>query len=386
MPTQPEHTLDAAALLALLPTRPRILALGEPVHGEETLLELRNDVFRQLVEDHGYRTIALESDCLRALLVDDHITTGTGTLDDVMTHGFSHDHGTSPANRALVRWMRAHNETRPATDHVHFAGLDAPWEITHAESPRAPLTALHTHLAGLTDLPCTAETLDDLLGPDDEWTDPAAMTDPTRSKGRSPEARHLRLLTDDLTTLLAQHPHSARPHLHARTATALLRYHHWMADPTPARMTRLCALRDATMADNLHTLATQAPVLVHAHNSHLQRDKSTMRMWQGPVEWWSAGALTTTSYAFIATAIGTLPHRGITTPPPDTLEGTLYTTPHPHHFLTPAHLPTTLTPRTSPWFGYAPLAPSHLPGIDALLYVKDVHQKQHPTPLGHNLT
>ncbi len=137
---------EARAILDLLPTRPRLLALGEPTHGENTLLDLRNDVFRQLAEQEGYRTIAIESDCLKALLADDYITTGTGTLDDVMTHGFSHDWGTHRANRDLVRWMRAHNEPRPAAEHVHFAGFDGPFEITHAESPREALTALHTHL------------------------------------------------------------------------------------------------------------------------------------------------------------------------------------------------------------------------------------------------
>lgn len=64
--------------MELLPTRPRVLALGEPTHGEDTLLDLRNRLFRQLVEEQGYRTIALESDCLRALTVDAYVTSGEG--------------------------------------------------------------------------------------------------------------------------------------------------------------------------------------------------------------------------------------------------------------------------------------------------------------------
>ena len=38
------HAFEAAAVMSLLPARPRILALGEPTHGEDALLELRNDV------------------------------------------------------------------------------------------------------------------------------------------------------------------------------------------------------------------------------------------------------------------------------------------------------------------------------------------------------
>src|SRR3712207_491635 len=105
--THTAHAVDAAAVMRLLPARPRLLALGEPTHGEDVLLHVRNELFRQLVEQEGYRTIAIESDCLMGLVVDDYVTSGTGTLDEVMERGFSHGFGESAANRELVRWMRA---------------------------------------------------------------------------------------------------------------------------------------------------------------------------------------------------------------------------------------------------------------------------------------
>ncbi|MFI2412567.1 erythromycin esterase family protein [Streptomyces sp. NPDC018947] len=388
--------VDASAVLGLLPARPRLLALGEPAHTEDTLLEVRNDLFLQLAEE-GYRTIAVESDCLRGLLVDDYVTSGTGTLDEVVENGFSHGWGACAGNRELVRRMRAHNETRPASEHVRFAGFDGPLEITGAESPRRALTALHDHLAARVDpalLPCTAETLDHLLGADERWTDPAAMTDPARSVGRSAEAARLRLLADDLVALLdTQTPHLLtaasrdeweRARLYGRTATGLLRYHHWTADTSPARMTRLVAARDRMMAHNLLALAERGPVFVHAHNSHLQRAKSTMRMWEGPVEWWSAGALVGArlgrEYAFVATALGTLGHRGVDTPAPDTVEGLLYALPEDRRLVDPARLAAALgdrrpVPRESPWFGYAPLDPGQLAGLDGLVFVKDAGRR-----------
>src|SRR4051812_17998110 len=97
------HAVEAAAVMRLLPARPRLLALGEPTHGEETLLDLRNELFRQLVEEEGYRTIAIESDCMRGLVVDDYVTSGTGSLDEVMKQGISHGWGAFAANRELVR-------------------------------------------------------------------------------------------------------------------------------------------------------------------------------------------------------------------------------------------------------------------------------------------
>lgn len=132
------HPVEATAVMELLPARPRLLALGEPTHGEDALLDLRNELFRQLVEQQGYRTIAIESDCMRGLVVDDYVTGGTGTLDEVMEHGFSHGWGASAANRELVRWMRAHNDGRPAPGRLRFAGFDGPLEITGAASPGRP--------------------------------------------------------------------------------------------------------------------------------------------------------------------------------------------------------------------------------------------------------
>ncbi|MEV8124701.1 erythromycin esterase family protein [Streptomyces sp. NPDC085944] len=388
------HPLDAAALMRLLPSSPRLLALGEPTHGEDTLLDVRNDLFRQLVEQHGYRTITIESDCLRGLAVDDYVTRGTGTLDEVMAHGFSHGFGASAPNRELVRWMRAYNEDRPADEWLHFAGFDGPLEITGAASPRQALTALHGYLAAAVDpglLPCTAQTLDRLLGADDRWTEPEAMTDPARSVGRSAGAGELRTLAADLVSLLdEQTPHLLasgsrdaweRARLHGRTATGLLTYHYWMADASPGRMTRLLGVRDRMMADNLLALADRGPTLVHAHNAHLQRAKSSMRMWQGPVEWWSAGALVGArlggEYAFVATALGTIRHQGVDSSPPGTVEGLLCAVEQDPCLIDARGLTDALgdprpAPRVSPWFGYAPLDPAHLDSVDGVVFVKDM--------------
>ncbi|MEH1058530.1 erythromycin esterase family protein [Micromonospora sp. CPCC 206171] len=390
------HAVEAATVMRLLPTRPRLLALGEPTHGEDVLLEVRNEIFRQLVEQEGYRTIAIESDSVMGLVVDDYLTAGTGILNEVMERGFSHGWGAFGGNRELVRWMRAYNDGRPASEQLRFAGFDGPLEITGAASPRQALTALHAYLAAWVDadlLPCTAETLDRLLGADDRWTNPAAMMDPSQSVGRTPDADQLRLLADDLVALLdAQTPHliaaSAREdwhraRLYGRTATGLLRYHFWMADTSPSRLARLLGVRDSMMAANLLALAERGPALVNAHNGHLQRNKSTMRMAGLRLEWWSAGAIVSAhlgeGYAFLATALGTIRHQGVDAPPPDTVEGLLYALPEERHIVDVRRLASALgnvTPaaRVSPWFGYSPLDPAHLASTDGIVFVKDARR------------
>lgn len=391
--TDSAHAFASASVLGLLANRPRVLALGEPAHGEDTLRRVRNELFQQLVEQEGYRTIAIESDCLMGLVVDEYVTSGAGTLDEVMERGFSHGFGDSSANRDLVRWMRSHNENRPASEQVRFAGFDGPLEITGPAGPRQSLSAVHDYLAAHVDadlIPCTAQRLDDLLGADQLWTRPDAMTDPSRSVGRSAEAAQLRLIADDLAALLEEQTPLLlaatsredldRARLYGRTAVDLLRYHHWLADTSPGRMNRLLSVRDRMMAENLLALAERGPVLAHAHNAHFQREKSSMRMWQGTVEWWSAGALVSTrldgEYAFVATALGTIRHRGVDAPPPNSLEGLLYALPEGRCVVDARRLATALgdtrpEPRVSPWFGYAPFDPARLDDSDGIVFVKD---------------
>jgi erythromycin esterase-like protein len=375
---RPLDGAGVSAFLRSLPARPLLLGLGEARHFVEELGELRNEVFRHLVEHEGYRAFAIESDCLKGLVVDGYIMTGAGTLDDVMERGFSHGFGASPANRELVRWMRAYNEEHD--EKLRFFGFDGPLEYW-AASPRQALTALYDLLDGpLPRTVVTRETLDALLGPDDRWSNEAAAMDPAQSIGRSADAQRLRLVADDLVALLdTQAPQlsagdRARAALYARTATGLLRYHYWMADASPARWTRLSALRDALMAANLRAVAEHGPALVFASNLHLQRNKSFMPFGDQQLEWWSAGAITATHlgdrYAFLASALGTA---GDDTPPPDTIEGILSTLPWNHCLVDARRLARAVTEptrRVSHDFAYFPLDPAHLDMIDGVVFLK----------------
>ncbi|MFG1682348.1 erythromycin esterase family protein [Nonomuraea sp. NPDC049269] len=366
-----------SAFLRSLPAKPLLLGLGEARHFVGELGELRNELFRHLVEHEGYRSFAIESDCLMGLLVDDYIATGTGTLDDIMERGFSHNFGTSPANRELVRWMREYNKEH--NEKLRFFGFDGPLEYW-AASPRQALTALYALLDG--PLPCTMETLDTLLGPDERWSNEATAMDPSVSIGQSAEAQRLRVIADDLVALLdTQAPRLSaedreRAQLYGRTAVGLLRYHHWMADASPERWARLSALRDAMMAANLRAVAERGPALVFASNLHLQRNKSLMSFGDQTLEWWSAGAIAGThlgdQYAFLASALGTA---GDNTPPPDTIEGILSTLPWDHSLVDARRLAKAITkpaPRISHDFAYFPLDPAQLDLIDGVVFLKQV--------------
>lgn len=305
-----------ASFLDTLPVTPRLLALGEPNHGDDAFPAQRNRLFRALVEVHGFRSIALESDILAGQRVNAYVTGSADDLDEVLRAGFSHDFGRHPANRELVAWLRDLNAGRAPADQVRFYGFDPPMENLWAASPRASLLALHAFLAQhLGRVPTDAATIERLCGEDARWTDPAAGLDAAQSIGNSGEARELRLLADDLVHLLAtempglvEQPGFWDAQLAARTAAGLLRYHAVMADPAPDRVARMLAARDLMMAGHLCAIAgreqSRGPTLVFAHNLHLQRGPSAMQMGPMHLEWWGAGAHVSRRlgerYAFIA--------------------------------------------------------------------------------------
>jgi hypothetical protein len=163
--------------------------------------------------------------------------------------------------------------------------------------------------------------------------------------GSSAAVRELRLVADDLlTVLMSESPalvaatsHDAwwRASLSGRAAAGLLRYHAGLADTSPGRVSRLLAVREAMMVDNLLAIvddqARRGPTFVFAHNGHLRKGQTVWRLADQTLRWWSAGAIVGThlgdGYACIASALGAAPHQGIDAPPADTREGLLSTLP-----------------------------------------------------------
>ncbi|WP_020663019.1 erythromycin esterase family protein [Amycolatopsis benzoatilytica] len=343
---------------------PDLLGLGEPTHWAEAFPLFRNKVFRHLVQRHGYRSIALEIDCLAARRVDRYVTTGEGDLDQVMATGFSHGFGAFPANRALVEWLREYNTGR--ADQVRFHGFDGPLEMASAPSPRGVLTELHNFLsAHLDDVPSDVATIERLAGEDRRWEDEAVMWGRAKSIGDSPDARELRLIADDLSGSLDR----ARPGLPdggdllARTAVGLCRYHALMADPAPDRMSRLGAQRDAMMAGNLLALPR---TFVSAHNQHLQRAAAALM----GARWWNAGTQVAARigerYVFIATDFGS--SDALPAPEPGTLQAYLAAHLPDREVVETAGIDTGLPPRAGDGRGYVPF--DAVAGADGIAFLR----------------
>ncbi|OOC01827.1 erythromycin esterase family protein [Amycolatopsis azurea] len=358
-----------------------LLGLGEPTHATPVFAEVRNALFAQLV-DRGFRSIALETDRVAALVANDYVQDGTGTLDLAMSEGFTHVFGTVEANRRLIAWMREYNDGRTPAERLSFHGFDTQTENTSAPSPRRYLEYARDFLGLDVDIAGPA-------GDDERWSRTEAVMDAASSVGATADAYRLRAIAADLlATLRSRKPEPttdawSRAELHLMAGIDLLRYHRQCAEPLEPseRYMPLVATRDAIMARNLLEIRAaesgRGRTLVFAHNLHLRRQSSTMRMAGTDVTWFPAGALVAPllgdRYTFVATSLGSCEPIALHEPEAETYEGFLQ-----KHVTTPwALLPASDVPpasvRTDPVQrqGYFPLDQEILADADALLHVRD---------------
>lgn len=335
-------------LIATLGNSVQLLGLGEPLHGGEDFLLLRNRLFQRLVHQHGYTAIAVESSFPRAHSVNQYIAgRGPSSYEDIQDAGFSHNFGRLAATRELIEWMRTYNLDSKNRARLHFYGFDSPTEMTATDSPRQ---LLHFALAYLASIDTAAaqplrRRIDPLLGDDSAWENPEANFNPAKSIGLSPAAAALRTETEDLIThLQIRRPeliaHSDEPRFsealrYAEHARQMLTYHAGVATPSTDRIARLLGLRDAMMADNLDYIISRergratdgARVLAFAHNSHLKTGQAQWQLGPDLLTWWPAGAQLTATlgprYAVIGAALGSSEANGIAQPEPGTLEALL---------------------------------------------------------------
>jgi erythromycin esterase-like protein len=376
-----------AARIGGLPRRPRLVGLGEPMHGEQEFPRLRNALFAALAEQAGFTTIALEVSAWHARMVDDYVRGADADEDVVMAEGFTHEFGAFAGNRELVRWMREQNRHRPADAQLRFAGFDAPVEMQAAPSPRPMLQLLNDFLAPRVDVAPWA-TVDELLGSEEPWVEPAAAMEPARSIGSEQRVRDLRAITDDLRRTLAGAAPGLRRDaipeeladawLAGRTAAGLLAYHAAMARDTEHRWQGLAALRDTLMAENLRDLAGRGSTLVFAQNEHLRTGPTRIAFGPVTLGWLPAGAHLAdrfgAGYHVIGCAFGEAAE--VPAPPADTVEGALYRgLPPGNHLLSAPDLQALrrrCATRVSPTYRYLPIDDSFLAEVDELLFLRTI--------------
>jgi len=122
--------------------------------------------------------------------------------------GFSHGFGRLDANRELVEWMRALNANPTHCVKLQFYGFDSPTEMAGSDSPRQDLHFVLDYLASIDSASAQGrrQRIEEYLGQDADWENPAAMMDPAKSVGCSPAATAQRIEAEELILQLRLRP------------------------------------------------------------------------------------------------------------------------------------------------------------------------------------
>ena len=102
----------------------KIVGLGEATHGTKEFFEMKHRIFKYLVEHHGCKAFAFESDYSECIYIDRYITGGEGDLDDLMNNTMIFWTWCTAEVRALLQWMREYNEGKEKKDMIRYFGVD----------------------------------------------------------------------------------------------------------------------------------------------------------------------------------------------------------------------------------------------------------------------
>jgi erythromycin esterase len=102
----------------------KIVALGEPAHGAQEPLALRNRIFRHLVEHHGFTAIAVETAFAESRRIHEFVRGGEGDAASIVRRHMSYGFGRFAENVALVQWLHDFNRQNPDRRKVNFYGID----------------------------------------------------------------------------------------------------------------------------------------------------------------------------------------------------------------------------------------------------------------------
>ncbi|MDK1473096.1 erythromycin esterase family protein [Streptomyces sp. 549] len=244
----------------------RIVGLGEATHGSREFFQLKHRIFEFLVVEAGFTTLALEASESAARAVDGYVQGGGGDPGELMGRlGFWTWH--TEEMRALVTWMRAHNQRAAPGRRVRFVGIDP-------QRSRASVAYVTDFLHQVA--PAEAVAAQSALAPLDTAR-PGSRPDPQQGLRASAE-RLLDLLTDRRAEFTAQvgaeATEAAISHTHVLVRSADL--------VTLSFDTRLFTARDRYMAEAVSAVVDgtgpagpngsgEEKVVVWAHNGHVSR-------------------------------------------------------------------------------------------------------------------
>jgi len=247
---------------------PHVVGLGEVTHGTRECFLLKSNLVRELVEHHGFRTLAMEANVAETRALDAFVRRGVGDPATAL-RGLHKWMWQVESVRDLLGWLRSFNRTRPADDQVRVRGLDLSHPAAAAAPLRSYLETVDPDYAEQSDALARLDTLAGETVPDDAGTREYLLGRVERAVTTVAErlddeqARYVAATGDRWETAR----HLCRV---VRQTCDWHRVRHEQPGPHAAGMQQ----RDRAMAENAAWCARQDPgtgVAVWAHNVHVER-------------------------------------------------------------------------------------------------------------------
>lgn len=106
-----------------IPNDAVIIGIGEATHGNKEFVQIRQAVLEKLVQNYGYKVVALEGDFGGCQVVNEYILNGNGTAEDAVNQiGFAIYKTQEMVD--LVEWIYNYNMSVPENEKIHFYGFD----------------------------------------------------------------------------------------------------------------------------------------------------------------------------------------------------------------------------------------------------------------------
>ena len=243
-PVNPSGT-GVADLAFLTPlAQARLIGVGEGSHGTHEHFVLKARIFKALVQEHGFTTLAFEANPARAQAVQAYISGESADLTAAV-NGLGFSVWRTAEIRDLLVWMRGYNAARGSKPALNFVAVDM-------QDPGGSAALLGTLVPGLAAAAAPFAKLE-------PYQIDELVKDPAQQKAFTEQAA---TLLQQANALNANTPHRAQAQALARTVQQAV-----LAATGQGT-------RDDFMAENLLAVLKADPqgkVILWAHNSHVSK-------------------------------------------------------------------------------------------------------------------
>jgi erythromycin esterase len=263
----------------------RVVALGEPLHGFQGPLAVRNQVVQYLVKELGFTAVALETGLSPSKRLHDYVSGRAEESDTSLAGAFSYGFGNFEENLELLRWLRSFNAMQPPRQRARLYGID----LTGDALPNTPqaLMPVFVYLDRV-DPGLAASVRKDFAGLESKCRGEVYLKLPREEKDRITawiedlvaSLRRGRIAytaassRDDFDWALRQAINAAQGDAQARLTPGDVFRQMQTLEVKPTLIDGV-NMREVAIADNLAwVLDREGPrgrVLLFAHNSHIQR-------------------------------------------------------------------------------------------------------------------